>query len=432
MVPGNRPRIPALPLGDSGWRRRRPEKSALYRLLARHLHTYLEQAALSSQGSGVPWFVKRELESFMSCGIPARGFLRVRCPACRTDQVVAFSCKCRGVCPSCCARRMADTAAHLVDNVFPDVPIRQWVLTFPFRLRYLLAYNANLCRAVRKVSIRALLTFLRRRARKFGTHDGHSGAVCSLQRAGGSINIHVHLHVLALDGVFFQPDDDSDLAYQHLPAPREAEVQRLLETIRNRVARLLRKWGLDEGADAEAGADDSGWSACLTQAGRARPAHLCRGPVPQTARTTKRRCAELDGYTLHADTMIAGGERVALERLARYITRPPIATERLSIADDGRVLYRLKTPFHDGTSVLAFKPLPFIARLAALVPPPRFHLVTYHGVLAPNHALRSRVVPKKPGSRGKQPARSKARPRSGRHPWAELMRRVQLIRCPQM
>ncbi|MFH0945982.1 MAG: transposase zinc-binding domain-containing protein [Planctomycetota bacterium] len=252
--------FPRCPWGDSGWRRRQPEKSALYRLLARHLHTYLEQAALSSQGSGVPWFVKRELESFLSCGILARGFLRVRCPACRTDQVVAFSCKKRGVCPSCCARRMADTAAHLVDHVLPDVPIRQWVLTFPFRLRYLLAYNAKLCRAVRKVSIRALLTFLRRSARKFGIDDGHSGAVCSLQRAGGSINSHVHLHVLALDGVFFKPADGLDLDDQHLPAPRESEVQRLLETIRSRVDRLLRRWGLDEGADAEAGADDSGWS----------------------------------------------------------------------------------------------------------------------------------------------------------------------------
>ena len=130
--------------------------------------------------------------------------------------------------------------------------------------------------------------------------------------------------------------------------------------------------------------------------------------------------------------MIPGGERMALERLARYITRPPISSERLSIADDGRVRYRLKTPFHDGTRVLAFEPLAFIARLAALVPPPRIHLVTYHGVLAPNHALRSRVVPKKPGSRGKRPARSKTIRRSGRHPWAELMRRVHsfdVLRC---
>ncbi len=421
------PCIPALPLGDSGWRRRQPENSALYKLLARHLYTYLEQAAMSAQGGGVPWFVKRELESFLSCGIVSKGFLRVRCPNCRTDQVVAFSCKTRAFCLSCCARRMADTAAHLVDHVFPDVPIRQWVLTFPFRMRYLLAYNAKLCGAVRKVSIRTLLTFLRRRALKLGIPGGHSGAVCSLQRAGGSINLNVHLHILALDGVFFELDEGAGIDYQHLPAPRETEIQRLLEQIRSRVQRLLRKWGLDENAGPQADADDSGWAACLAQAGRTRPAHLGRESVPQAARFAKRRCAELEGYTLHADTMIPGGDRIALERLARYVNRPPISTERLSIAGDGRVLYRLRTPFHDGTSVLAFKPLPFIARLAALVPPPRFHLLTYHGVLAPNHALRSRVVPKKPVAAHKGRPNSSARPRPSRHPWADLMKRVHSI-----
>jgi hypothetical protein len=314
-----------------------------------------------------------------------------------------------------------------VDQVLPDVPIRQWVLTFPYRLRYLLAYNAKLCRAVRKVSMRALLSFLRRRARKMGLADGHSGAVCSLQRGGGSINVNVHLHILALDGVFFELDDNSELDYQHLPAPRESEVQRLLETIRNRVERLMCRWGLDEGADLAAAADDSGMGACLVQAGRASPARLCEGdegPLPPPARSGKRRCAELEGYTLHADTMIPGGERTALERLARYITRPPISSERLSLADDGRVRYRLRTPFHDGTKVLAFEPLAFIARLAALVPPPRFHLATYHGVLAPNHQWRSKVVPRKTGSRHRRTGTARKASRAGRHPWAELMRRV--------
>ncbi len=282
---------------------------------------------------------------------------------------------------------MADTAAHLVDHVLPDVPIRQWVLTFPFRMRYLLAYNTKLCVAVRKVSIRTLLTFLRRRARKLGIQDGHSGAVCSLQRAGGSINLNVHLHILALDGVFFEPGEGAAIDYEHLPAPRESEIQRLLEMIRSRVKRLLRKWGLDESGNSDADADDSGWSECLAQAGRTTPAHLGREPVPQAARFSKQRCAELEGYTLHANTMIPGGDRHALERLARYITRPPISTERLSLTADGRVLYKLRTPFHDGTSVLAFEPLPFIARLAALVPPPRFHLLTYHGLLVSTDIL---------------------------------------------
>jgi anaerobic ribonucleoside-triphosphate reductase len=78
------------------------------------------------------------VEAFLHCGILAHGFARVWCAACGKDDVVAFSCNGRGFCPSCGARRMADTAAWLVDRVIPDVsPVRQWVLSLPYRLRVL-------------------------------------------------------------------------------------------------------------------------------------------------------------------------------------------------------------------------------------------------------------------------------------------------------
>lgn len=66
--------------------------------------------------------------------------------ACRLDRVVPYSFKCRGLCPSCCGRRMADMAAHLVDRVVPEVPVRQWVPSVPFALRYRLAYDSSLVR----------------------------------------------------------------------------------------------------------------------------------------------------------------------------------------------------------------------------------------------------------------------------------------------
>jgi hypothetical protein len=74
--------------------------------------------------------------SHLECGILAQGFARVRCGGCGHDFLIAFSCKGRSVCPSCNTRRMAETAAHLVDQVFPQVPVRQWVLSLPKRLRY--------------------------------------------------------------------------------------------------------------------------------------------------------------------------------------------------------------------------------------------------------------------------------------------------------
>ena len=97
---------------------------------------------------------------------------------------------------------MAERSAHLIDQVFPDVPVRQWVLSLPHRLRYLLAWDHELCRAVTGVAVQTVLGFLRRRARCDGVPDGRGGAVAIIQRFGGALNLNVHLHALVLDGVF--------------------------------------------------------------------------------------------------------------------------------------------------------------------------------------------------------------------------------------
>ena len=97
---------------------------------------------------------------------------------------------------------MAERAAHLMDHVFPDVPMRQWVLSLPYRLRYRLAWDHDLCRAVVAVFMRAVLGWLRRRAQLDDVVDGRGGAVAVLQRFGGTLNLNVHIHALVLDGVF--------------------------------------------------------------------------------------------------------------------------------------------------------------------------------------------------------------------------------------
>ncbi len=116
------------------YRRRRPAETLLYRVVQEHLETYLSLAD-DPAGDGLPRYVERDFRKYLDCGILARGFARARCAECGHDFLVAFSCKGRGVCPSCNARRMAETAAHLVDHVFPPMPVRQWVLSLPKRLR---------------------------------------------------------------------------------------------------------------------------------------------------------------------------------------------------------------------------------------------------------------------------------------------------------
>ncbi len=136
--------------GPQGYRRREPESTPLYRVLAKHLSTFLAEAD-AGHSSGLPAFVRRELAAFLDCGVLARGFARVRCTCCGDDLLVAFSCKGRGICPSCGGRRMADTAAHLVDRVLPRVAVRPWVLSLPFSLRFAVAFDRDLCRRVRAI-----------------------------------------------------------------------------------------------------------------------------------------------------------------------------------------------------------------------------------------------------------------------------------------
>ena len=136
----------------------------------------------------------------MDCGILARGFLRVFCPSCRQSALVAYSCKSRAVCPCCTGRRMAEVAAHVVDHVFPEVPVRQWVLSLPHRVRYLLARHPKLCREVRGIFARSVQSFYSRRARAEGHAGGRCGSVVQIQRSDSALRLDVHMHGLFLDG----------------------------------------------------------------------------------------------------------------------------------------------------------------------------------------------------------------------------------------
>ena len=103
--------------------------------------------------------------------------------------------------------------------------------------------------------------------------------------------------------------------------------------------------------------------------------------------------ASVAGVSLHAGVGVPARDRARLERLCRYVARPPIATERLSALPDGNLSYRLRHRWRDGTTHVVFEPLELIERLVALIPPPRAHQVRYHGVLAPCAGYRDAVVP---------------------------------------
>ena len=157
---------------------RSPTTSVLHQVVRGHLAGFLAEVEDRTDGAGLPAFVTREFRKFLGCGVLSRGFARVRCPDCPFEHLIPFSCKGRGFCPSCGGRRMTERAAHLVDRVFPDdVPVRQWVLSVPHRLRYRLAYDHTLCRAVVQALVRGVRAFHRQQARRAGLDEGETGMV---------------------------------------------------------------------------------------------------------------------------------------------------------------------------------------------------------------------------------------------------------------
>jgi Putative transposase len=118
----------------------------------------------------------------------------------------------------------------------------------------------------------------------------------------------------------------------------------------------------------------------------------------------KQLCANEQGFSLHAAVRCHANERLKLERLCRYITRPALANDLVKINGRGQVELKLKTPWRDGTTHHVMSPLEFMQRLAALVPRPRLHLIRFYGVLAPNATWRSKVVPQAPNGTKLLPA----------------------------
>jgi Transposase zinc-binding domain/Putative transposase len=197
------------------YQRSRPEQSALHLVVRENLLTLL---AAIEQGfaSPLPEFVRSELEGYVQCGVLARGFALLACPDCGEHKLVAFSCGGRGFCPSCSGRRMAQSAANLVDHVLPeDVPLRQFVLTLPFELRARIAYDRELMGGVGRIFVGTVLGFYARKTRERGISGGQSGAFTVVQRTSSDLKCNPHYHTVFLDGVF-APAENTKLEFHPL------------------------------------------------------------------------------------------------------------------------------------------------------------------------------------------------------------------------
>lgn len=373
-------------------------------------------------GGGVPAHVEAQFRAYLRCGVLAHGFARARCSGCGEDFLVAFSCKGRGICPSCNARRMAATAAHLTDHVIPRVPVRQWVLSVPKRLRWHLHRDPEAASAVLRILVRALRRTVRERSPGAGP-GAQFGAVTFLHRFGSSLNPHFHYHLCVLDGIFEGVEGEGTD-------------------------------GRDRGARASAFTRPPSSDARMSRRSRRRSAAGCsattlRARCPRTPPTAR-------GPRRGRDARLGTWGRVLARRLRPHRrprpgrpraadpraptrsvgrARPPFALERLEWwgsehdpSGEGVVFYHLARPAHDGRTVVRLTPLELLDWLGTLLPPPRVHRHRYHGVLAPNAALRSLVTPTVPITRSSGPSR-----RRGPVRWARLLARIYHARplvCP--
>ena len=206
---------------------------------------------------------------------------------------------------------MSDLAAHLVDRVLPDVPVRQWVLTVPFPLRYPLGYDPELCHAVKGIFIRAVMGFVLRRAAAEGMADGRTGSVVATQRFDSALRLAPHWHAIALDGVFTDLGPGRTSRFHVIDPPTDEDNARLVRTVRNRVRSLLRRHGLlaeNDELESHAGEVASALDTCRAAAVQGRIAfgpragreparmHRCPDPAPPPPRPL---CSDLDGFSLH-------------------------------------------------------------------------------------------------------------------------------------
>ncbi len=360
---------------------RHPERTLLYKTIAEHFETWHALASAGQfDGQGdhhTPRsYIRQAFRKYLECGIFAHGFARAWCDDCGHDFFVAFSCKGRGVCPSCNTRRMVETAAHLADHVFPRLPVRQWVLSVPKRLRYFMQRDGAVLNMVLRIFLRVIAQSLQTHSPGAANVDKaalHIGAVAFIHRFGSSLNGHVHFHVCVVDGVFEGVPGVVDADVQGSPpgvifhpasAIDAAGVTQVQATLRRRILRAFVGRGLIESVDAK-----------------------------------DMLAYQHSGFSVNAGVCIEAHDRAALERLLRYCARPPFAMERLR-KEGAALVYRCAKQHSEpgadkrGAKVdeLHLTPLALIDRIAALVPPPRTHRHRYFGVLAPNSPLRAAVT----------------------------------------
>ncbi len=382
------------------YRPRRPERSPFFAVLNQFFDRFTREYEHRFERTFGPLrcLVPKTVERFLGCGLPEGGFARVRCDACRAEHFVAFSCKQRGFCPSCSAKRADLWAEFARERVIREVSHRHLVFALPKALRSAFRYRRSLLPKLALCAWNAVSAFIRAET----DSTALPAAIVSIQTAGDFLNWHPHLHVLAPAGAFTVEGGFLPLPYFDVPTLRDLFQARVL-------------------------------------------ALLLKEQMVSPELVDRMRSWRHSGF--HA---FAGDEIPAVDdavRVGLYMVRGPAATSRLRLdpSNEPKLRYLAKGDGHDrgagADPVLHqdFDYLEWIARLTSHIPEKGTQLVHYYGAYSNAHrgkALRREAftLASPDESSGRPPSPESDWTKARRRSWARMIRRVyevdpMLCRC---
>jgi hypothetical protein len=304
------------------YRRRTPEASVLYQIVyhSRDDLQFQWESRFQHHYGCLRDEVLKTFDEYLNCGILAHGAARVYCDGCKHSLLIAFSCKRRGVCPSCGAKRAVKFAEHIHSEVIDDIPHRHTVFTIPKRLRVFFRYDRKLHTILFRAAWGAL-------SQALGIDERELAAIFTVQTAGEALNYHPHLHGLLADGYW-----------------KDGVFTRFVEVDLAAIEKAFAETALAQLHKRELISDDD---------------------VAQILSQGHTGFGVWLGDSFH--------DRESEQFVARYIERAPLSLEKLSIQDD-IVTYTTK----DGAAH-EFNALEFLAQLSCHIPKTYESITRYYG-----------------------------------------------------
>jgi ssDNA-binding Zn-finger/Zn-ribbon topoisomerase 1 len=384
--------------GVEFYRPRQPQETPFYRLVERFYPEFERVYAERYQERYGFWrpIIARAVERFLDCGDLKKGFARVRCPKCRHELFVAFSCRGRCVCPSCHQKRALEKAVWVAEEVCAQVAHRQFVFTIPKRLRIYFRYDRSLLGELCQAACRTLCAVYKAVS---GRADGVPGVIGAIQTFGDLVHWHPHIHVLSSEGVFL-PDGS-------LVALPNVATEPFLKLWEHEVFKLL----LAQGKITE--------------------------EVVQNIRSWKH-----SGFSVDQSVRLEAGDREGIQRLMQYFLRCPFSQARMiQVTGEGKVIYKTgdnrlgRFPEAASDDLMAgpkrnfqiFDPLDFLAEVTQHIPEKGDHQIRYYGWYSNKNRgqrakPRSGVVVAEPQESGAKPLAPGGK--QGRKRWAALIKQV--------